>query len=127
MHLCLGESVSASRAGHTKIGGALCPCALPGLLAEWLDGRKPTWRQHFNSLQTTVHKLFSNGLQLQAAYAYSRALDTQEYFNTGDPDVFGRYGLSTAYRPQRLAINYGYDLPLGKHEGILGKIASGWN
>ncbi len=98
-----------------------------GFSPNGLTGANQLGDSHFNSLQTTVRKLFSNGLQLQAAYTYSRAVDTQEYFNLGDPDVFGRYGLGTAYRPQRLAINYGYDLPFGKHDGILGKIANGWN
>jgi hypothetical protein len=29
-------------------------------------------------------------------------------------------------RPQRLVVNYSYDLPLGDHKGALGKLSSGW-
>jgi hypothetical protein len=98
-----------------------------GFSPNGLTGSNSLGDSHFNSLQTTVRKLFSHGLQLQFAYTFSRAVDTADYFNTGDPDVNGRYGLNTAYRPQRLAITYGWDLPLGHHDGLVGKVANGWN
>ena len=44
-----------------------------------------------------------------------------------DPDLPHQYGLHAAYRPERFTINYSYDLPLGNHDGFLGKVASGWN
>ncbi|MGD0909604.1 MAG: carboxypeptidase regulatory-like domain-containing protein, partial [Candidatus Acidiferrales bacterium] len=78
----------------------------------------------FNSLQATVRKQFSHGFQMQAAYTFSRAFSTPFTYN--DPNIT-KYGLNSAYRPQRLAITYSWDLPLGTHEGFLGKIANGWN
>jgi hypothetical protein len=35
--------------------------------------------------------------------------------------------LNSNYHPQRLVINYVWDLPLGKPEGVLGKVAEGWS
>jgi hypothetical protein len=77
-----------------------------------------------NSLQATVRKQFSHGFQMQAAYTFSRAFSAP--FAYKDPNIT-KYGLNSAYRPQRLAITYSWDLPLGTHEGFLGKIANGWN
>jgi hypothetical protein len=42
----------------------------------------------------------------------------------GDPNV-QHYGPSSFYRPQRLTISYGWNLPFGHHD--VGKIADGWN
>ena len=83
----------------------------------------------FNSLQATVRKQFSHGFQLQAAYTFSRSFTTVPYVTLANVNPFVRpqYGLDSAYRPQRLTINYGWDLPFGKHEGLLEKVASGWN
>ncbi|HVZ61180.1 MAG TPA: carboxypeptidase regulatory-like domain-containing protein [Terriglobales bacterium] len=80
----------------------------------------------FNSLQVTVRKQFSHGLQMQAAYTFSRSFDTAIFNNYNDPLV-SNYGQNAAYRPQRLAINYSYDLPFGHMTGVLGKIAEGWS
>jgi len=82
----------------------------------------------YNSLQTTLRKQLSHGLQFQAAYTYSRSFSTVPYVTTANTNPFAlQYGLDPSYRPHRLAINYGWDLPLGTHEGLLGKIAGGWN
>jgi hypothetical protein len=83
----------------------------------------------FNSLQATVRKQFSHGFQLQAAYTFSRSFTTVPYVTLANvnPFILPQYGLDAGYRPQRLTINYGWDLPFGKHEGLLEKVASGWN
>jgi hypothetical protein len=90
----------------------------------------------FNSLQATVRKTLSHGLTLQAAYTFSRAFTTQGYSvnippgpgstNIGDP-THPVYGLNPQYRPQRLVINYTYELPFGHPNGLLGKVANGWS
>jgi hypothetical protein len=108
------------------VANALVRVPYLGYAATGLTGSLSAGDSHFNSLQTTLRKQFSHGLQLQAAYTYSRSLDTPDYFNTDDPNV-RKYGLATAYRPQRLAINYSWDLPFGRHDGFVGKIADGWN
>jgi hypothetical protein len=89
----------------------------------------------YNSLQATVRKSLSHGLSLQAAYTFSRALTTQGYStgippgpgstNIGDP-THPVYGLNPQYRPQRLVINYTYELPF-THSGALGKLINGWS
>lgn len=78
----------------------------------------------FNSLQATVRKRLSHGLTMQAAYTWSRAFNTTFAFD--DPNV-PHWGPNLLYRPQRFTVNYSWDLPLGKHEGFLDKVASGWN
>jgi hypothetical protein len=100
----------------------------------------------YNSLQVTVRKLFSHGLQLQAAYTFARAFASVPLgvpsLSTGNvlccigPQLVDNgaalagstvYGLNTSYRPQRLSVNYHYDLPFGHPEGIAGKLAEGWS
>jgi hypothetical protein len=81
----------------------------------------------YNSLQATVRKQFSHGFQLQAAYTYGRSFTTVSFFLFNDQDMPRQYGQNPSYRPQRFAINYSWDLPLGSHDGFIGKIANGWN
>jgi hypothetical protein len=80
----------------------------------------------FNSLQATVRKQFSHGLQMQAAYTFSRSYATQVYNFVNDPMV-PKYGPYIGYRPHRLTFNYSWDLPLGNREGMLGKVLNGWS
>jgi hypothetical protein len=81
----------------------------------------------YNSLQATVRKQFSHGLQLQASYTYSRSFTNTAFVEVNDQTKPEPYGLNPAYRPQRFAINYSYDLPFGHHDALLGKITNGWN
>jgi hypothetical protein len=78
----------------------------------------------FNSFQATLRKQFSHGFQMQAAYTFSRAFTTP--FNFNDPNI-SHYALNAAYRPQRLAMTYSWDLPLGSHRGFVEKLTKGWN
>jgi len=80
----------------------------------------------YNSLQATVRKQMSHGLQLQAAYTWSRAFFTQPLGINTYPWFVLAYGLNPSYRPQRLVVNYVWNLPLGHHDGIMGKVAQGW-
>jgi len=80
----------------------------------------------FDSLQVTVRKQLAHGLTMQAAYTWSRALTTADHFFYNNPAV-ENYAPSTQYRPQRLTVSYGYDLPFGHHDGLVGKFVNGWN
>ena len=80
----------------------------------------------YNSLQVTVRKQFSHGMQIQAAYTWSRAFITQPYGINTAPYLVHRYELNNNYRPQRIVINYVWDLPLGHQQGFLGKVTEGW-
>ena len=80
----------------------------------------------FNSLQATARKTLSHGLTLQAAYTWSKSLST-DIMTTNDPDQHGlQYGPNPNYHPQRLSLNYSWDLPLGHADGLKGKLINGW-
>ena len=72
----------------------------------------------FNSVQGTVTKRFSHGLQMQAAYTWARGFDTSSYIGSKMPLLPLVYGPMPYLRPQRFSVDYVYDLPFGKHEGI---------
>jgi len=85
----------------------------------------------FNSLQVTVRKQLSYGLTFQAAYTWSRAF--ADFLgpggaNSGDPNNLSQqYGLNTQYRPQRLVINYSYNIPTGGMKGAAKAVLGGWS
>jgi hypothetical protein len=81
----------------------------------------------YNSFQSSIRKQFSHGFQLQAAYTYARAFSNTAYLALNDQNTAHPYALHPSYRPQRFNVTYSYDLPLGRHEGLLGKFANGWN
>jgi hypothetical protein len=81
----------------------------------------------YNSLQVTVRKQMSHGLQLQAAYTWSRAFQAYpEGINTY-PYVAQVYGLNAYYHPHRLVTNFVWNLPLGHQQGLMGKATDGWS
>jgi hypothetical protein len=103
-------------------------------------GMSPTGMQYattngaykFNSLQATIRKQLSNGLTFQAAYTWSRAFNDFEGpsgSNSGDPrNLQQQYGLNTQYRPQRLVINYQYNVPSGYAKNSVAKaFVGGWS
>jgi hypothetical protein len=80
----------------------------------------------FNSVQATLNHQFSHGLQMQAAYSWSRDLTDTSFVAYNNPGP-GNWGPSAQYHPQRLAVTYSYQLPLGNHNGMVGKVANGWS
>jgi hypothetical protein len=95
---------------------------------------------NFNSLQVLIEKRYSNGLELAAAYTYSRSLDTVGD-GSGDasapPYAFNvrgtMYGPSSFNEQQRLVLSYVYELPFGAGKKFLGTgrgaakwLAGGW-
>ena len=92
----------------------------------------------YNSVQATLRKRFSHGLQFQAAYTYGRTFTDVAgvelhseggAVNSNDPnDRRQQWGPSDYTRPQRLVINYTYELP-GYHanKGFEGRALSGWS
>ena len=85
---------------------------------------------NYNSLQATVRKNFSHGLNLQAAYTYSKNMTNLEGFSgnsNNNSDMAQQYGEAYFNRPQRFVFNYSWNLPLGNHKGVLGVLANGWN
>jgi hypothetical protein len=96
-----------------------------GLQATAFDGTA-----NYNSLQVTVRKQLSYGLTLQGAYTWSKSLtnllDDSANSNLSS-DMSQQRGPSFFNRSQRFILNYSWQIPLGKHSGVLGKVTEGWN
>ena len=97
-----------------------------GLQITAFDGRS-----NYNSLQATVRHQFSHGLQVQAAYTWSKVLSdligTSANSNNA-LDLRQQYGPASFNNYQRFIISYSYDLPFGKGmTGVEGKLVNGWN
>ena len=75
---------------------------------------------------------FGHGLSMQASYTWDKDLSDIFFSNTANVNEalcmkcqYGRVGFD---RPQRLVVNYSYDLPFGKGmSGFQGKLIDGWN
>jgi hypothetical protein len=80
----------------------------------------------YNSLQVTMRKQLSKGLQLQAAYTYARGFEQSPQGVNTYPYIIQTYSPEYFVRPQRLVINYVWNLPLGHQQGFLGKVTDGW-
>src|SRR5579863_174370 len=82
----------------------------------------------YNSFQADLEKRFSNGLQMQAAYTYSKSIDQASSFedllNPFNPRASRSLSLFDAR--QRLVISYVYQLPVPKYSGLKGAILDGW-
>lgn len=88
---------------------------------------------NYNSLQTTLTKRLSHGLQFQAAYTWSKALDYGSNFGTllNPFNRAANYGLSDYDRQHVLSIAHLFAIPVGKGSnimpgGIIGEILGGW-
>jgi Carboxypeptidase regulatory-like domain len=82
----------------------------------------------YNSFQADLEKRFSNGLQMQAAYTYSKSIDQASSFedllNPFNPRASRSLSLFDAR--QRLVISYVYQLPVPKYMGLKGQVLDGW-
>jgi hypothetical protein len=93
------------------------------------------WNSNYNSLQAQINRHFTNGLQLQAAYTWSRyfdytsSLENSAFNNPGFNALnFARnYGPSANDGPQRLVLNYVYTLPFYKYGHHWKQVTDGWN
>jgi Carboxypeptidase regulatory-like domain len=99
----------------------------------------PVSHSWYNSLQIAVTKRESHGLSFQAAYTFSKSLDTTsgQMYNTdcgasgsavGDvpTNLFADKGLSCFDVPQSAHFNLLYHFPTLKSNGKLGKLLNGW-
>jgi hypothetical protein len=103
-----------------------------GFAPAGLDTDVWTGDEKFNSLQATVRKSLSHGLSFQANYTWSKALADYNIVgsnqDSGDPNnLQQQYGPNPYNHPQRLTVNYSWDLPFGRPEGLKGKLINGWN
>jgi len=108
-----------------------------GYQAAGLQGTDFVGSSNYNSLQVTLRKQFSHGLMMQGAYTWSKSLSdlvpdaaTGGYLgaNSNDPqDLRQQYGPSFYNRPQRLVVNYQYDLQTHERPGMTGALINGWS
>src|SRR5437763_1978279 len=82
----------------------------------------------YNSLQASFDKRFSHGLQLSAAYTFSKSFDQASSFegilNPIDPRRSRALSLFDARH--RIVMSYYWELPFHKYSGAAGKIINGW-
>jgi hypothetical protein len=83
----------------------------------------------YNSFQTSLEKRFSHGLQLQAAYTFSKSLDWASSFEeTVNPFNYkASRALSLFNSAQRFVINYYWELPVPRYSGAKGKVLDDWS
>jgi hypothetical protein len=83
----------------------------------------------YNSFQTSLEKRFSHGLQMQAAYTFSKSLDWASSFEeTVNPFNYkASRSLSLFNSAQRFVIDYYWDLPVPKYSGFKGKVLDDWS
>jgi hypothetical protein len=95
------------------------------------------WSSNYNSLQASISRRFSGGLQFQIAYTYSRAFDYISNFENGGELFSGpglnaynfaqNYGPAATDAPQRLVANYMYTLPFYKYGHHWKALTDDWN
>jgi hypothetical protein len=95
-----------------------------------ITARDPVFTSNYNSLQATLNRRLSHGLQVGVAYTWSKFLTTNyEDRTNGVQDTYnlkGDYGLSTLNTPQILTFNYVYQEPFFKQNHGLGLLLGGW-
>ncbi len=98
---------------------------------------QPAGSARYNSLQVSLSKRFSKGLQFLASYTWSRDLTDVPGVVTGggfggnvygnQTDLATEYGPDPFIRPQRLVLSYSYDLPGFKSaSSFAGQLLNGW-
>ena len=89
---------------------------------------------NYNSLQASLEKRMSHGLQFQASYTYSKSIDSASSFenilrpicNGSEFDQSCNRSLSLYDARHRFVISYLWDLPVPKYDGTRGKLLNGW-
>jgi hypothetical protein len=89
---------------------------------------------NYHALQSTLTHRYANGLQVEAAYTWSKTIDETSTgntaFNTAVNDqtsLKDSYGLSDFDRAHRLTLEYVYELPfLRSAHGLLKAAGAGW-
>jgi hypothetical protein len=85
-------------------------------------------KSSYNSLQLLVNKRMSGGLNLQAAYTFSKTMDNASSFENILNPLNHRLSrsLSLFHATQRLVFSYLYKLPYNDGPGFTRKVFGGW-
>jgi len=91
----------------------------------------PLFRSNYNSLQISVNRQVSRGLDFGVAYTWAKTLTNNSTDRSSAPyDTYNfgaDYGPASFSRSQVLVINYVYDLPFYRdQQGLVGHILGGW-
>jgi hypothetical protein len=94
-----------------------------------ITNQETSANSNYSSLQVTVSKRFSQGVQFQSAYTYGHCLDNASglrsnvrFSNTGADRGNCEFDIR-----QRYVVSYIWELPFGKGlKGVSGKLLSGW-
>ncbi len=83
---------------------------------------------NYNSMQASLEKRFSQGVQFLAAYTWSHSIDNASSFEQSlDPTDFSRSRALSLYdATNRVVFSGVWDLPFRKYSGALGTVADGW-
>jgi hypothetical protein len=83
---------------------------------------------NYNSLQLSVEKRFSHGLQFQGAYTFSKSIDNASSFeNLLNPLNYGlSRSLSLFDARHRFVFSYYWELPKSGLQGFASKLVDGW-
>jgi hypothetical protein len=83
---------------------------------------------NYNSLQASLEKRFSHGLQFQAAYTWSKSIDNASSFENILKPICDRCNraLSLFDARQRFVLSYLWSLPVPQYQGAKGKVLNGW-
>ena len=121
-------------------------CGQPGGRIDSNYGTLRVWENaansNYNSLQLAVKKQTSHGLLFNLNYTWSHSIDDGSTWHSGATTANGDAagdGFTTDWtRPRldrgnsifdirhRLVFNYVWDLPFGKHTGVLNALLGGW-
>jgi hypothetical protein len=114
--------------GTFQLGGFTSALGQPGIQAT-------DYSSNYNSLQASLQRHMSNGLQLGVAYTWSRYFDytsslENSSFNGPGINNFSvaqNYGPSANDAPQRLVLNFVYTLPFYRFGHHFRPLTDGWN
>jgi hypothetical protein len=122
---------------QTPLGSPQVPGATPFNLSVYgHPGQQATeWNSRYDSMQLTLNRRFSNGLQVLAAYTWSRYFDQtasleNSAFNFPGINPFSsatQWAPSVNDAPQRFVISYNYTLPIYKLTHKWKALTDDWN
>lgn len=82
----------------------------------------------YNSFQAYLDKRFTHGLQLTAAYTFSKSFDEASSFEgiLNPVDPARSRSLSTFDARHRIVLSYYWELPKSHFSGVAGQVLNGW-
>jgi Carboxypeptidase regulatory-like domain len=83
---------------------------------------------NYNSLQASLEKRFTHGLQFELAYTYSKSIDNASSFENILKPICDRCNraLSLYDARHRFVVSYLWSLPVPQYQGAKGKVLDGW-